>query len=552
VVTGRADARPPFSRRAAGPALDKLAPVPALDPTPTFEPEALVGTTLDGRYILGAHLATGGMGAVFRATHVYMRKEVAIKVLRPDLTASGEIVERFRREAEIAASLDHPNIVRVSDFGRSPEGYLFLVMELLHGESLFDRIRREGSLPPDEAVPILVQICHALEAAHARCVVHRDLKPENVFLARNAQGGETTKILDFGIAKIADAANVGTTQAGMVVGTPEYLAPEQALGVAVDARADLYAVGLIAWRTLVGRHPFKAEDARGLLMMQASRPVPAIVEARPELGEYPALATAIARACEKDVAARTPTAGALAAELADALGPAWVPVANPTSTPAPPRTPAPRPSSRFVPFLPGLEVPPAVPVEPTPTPILAPRSPAPAARVARAALALFRARVAEAAARTPRRARFAAGVVAALAVAIALAVVWGDRAPHDGAAEGPSQRSAAPKGAAPTRVTPAASLSGESAAVATLVAKLADRSCAVRRAAARTLAELGDPAALPKLRALAATTRSPDGFHGLSQPEPACGAAEAADAVRRIEAARRATKGRRPSRPAST
>jgi eukaryotic-like serine/threonine-protein kinase len=527
--------------------MDKIALVSALDPTPIFEPEALVGTTLDGRYLLGAHLATGGMGAVFRATHVYMRKEVAIKVLRPDLTASGEIVERFRREAEIAASLDHPNIVRVSDFGRSPEGYLFLVMELLHGESLFDRIRREGALPPDEAVPIVVQICHALEAAHARCVVHRDLKPENVFLARNPQGGETTKILDFGIAKIADAANVGTTQAGMVVGTPEYLAPEQALGVAVDARADLYAVGLIAWRMLVGHHPFKAEDARGLLMMQATRPVPAIVDARPNLAEYPALAAAIARACAKDVAARTPTAAALAGELADALGPAYVPVA--ARTPAPPRTPAPRPSSRFVPFLPGLEVPPAASAEPTPTPVLAPRS---ASLDAPAALARVRARVSEAAARVPPRASTAAGVVTVLVIAIAVAVGAADRAPRADAAERPRPPGEHGAAATPVRLAPAATVSSEAAPLTALVAELGDRRCAVRRAAARRLGELGDPAALPKLRALAARLRNPEGFHGLSQPEPGCGADEAAEAVRRIEAARSATKGRRPRRPAAT
>jgi serine/threonine-protein kinase len=160
---------------------------PALAPPP-FDPASLVGTTLDGRYVLSAHLATGGMGAVFRAHHVHLRKDLAVKVLRPDLTASADIVERFRREAEIASALDHDNIVKVTDFGRSEAGYLFLVMELLTGESLFERLRREGFLPPEEAVPILWQVCAALEAAHARGVIHRDLKPENVFLARTGSG----------------------------------------------------------------------------------------------------------------------------------------------------------------------------------------------------------------------------------------------------------------------------------------------------------------------------------------------------------------------------
>jgi eukaryotic-like serine/threonine-protein kinase len=305
---------------------------------PPFDPQALVGRTLDGRYLLSAHLATGGMGAVFRAQHVYMRKDVAIKVLRPDLSAAAEIVERFRRESEIAAGLEHENIVRVSDFGRSPEGYLFLVMELLDGESLFDRLRREGFLAPEEAVPILWQICAGLEAAHVRGVVHRDLKPENVFLARTASGREIAKILDFGIAKIADPGTaICTTQAGMVVGTPEYLSPEQATGSDVDARADLYGVGIIAWRMLVGRHPFKAADARALLMMQATQPVAPISDPRPELSAWPGLVAAVARACEKDVARRHQSAGALKADIAASL-PGFVPPAG--TTPAPGRGPA--------------------------------------------------------------------------------------------------------------------------------------------------------------------------------------------------------------------
>jgi eukaryotic-like serine/threonine-protein kinase len=305
-------------------------PVPSL---PVFDPASLVGTTLDGRYLIEEHLATGGMGAVFRARHVYMRKDVALKVLRPDLSASAELVERFRRESEIAASLEHDHIVRVTDFGRSPEGWLFLAMELLFGESLFDRLRREGFLPPEEAVTILWQVCAGLEAAHARGVVHRDLKPENVFLARSPGGREVAKILDFGIAKMADPSEVGATQAGMVVGTPEYLSPEQATGSEVDGRADLYTVGIIAWRALTGRHPFKADDPRSLLMMQATRPVPPLTEPRPDLAELPALVAAVAKACEKDPNLRYQTAAALKDDLALSLGPSFA--LPPGSTPAP-------------------------------------------------------------------------------------------------------------------------------------------------------------------------------------------------------------------------
>jgi serine/threonine-protein kinase len=304
-------------------------PAPHLD----FDPASLVGTTLDGQYRIDSHLASGGMGAVFRAHHLSLRKDVALKVLRPELTSSPELQERFRRESEIAASLEHRHIVRVTDFRRSPEGLLYLAMELLDGESLFDRLRREGFLPPDEAVQILWQLCDGLEAAHARGVVHRDLKPENVFMARGP-GGELVKILDFGIAKMADPGVGHATQTGMVVGTPEYLSPEQATGSAIDARADLYTVGLIGWRMLVGHHPFKADDARGLLMMQATRPVPLLSEARADLAGYPLLVSAIHRACQKDPAARYQSAAEFKADLGAVLdhGLGLLPVDTPPPT----------------------------------------------------------------------------------------------------------------------------------------------------------------------------------------------------------------------------
>jgi len=299
-------------------------------PPHAFDPASLVGSTLDGQYRIDSHLASGGMGAVFRAHHLSLRKDVALKVLRPELTSSLELQERFRRESEIAAALEHRHIVRVTDFRRSPEGLLYLAMELLDGESLFDRLRREGFLPPDEAVQILWQLCDGLEAAHARGVVHRDLKPENVFMARGP-GGELVKILDFGIAKMADPGEGNATQSGMVVGTPEYLSPEQATGSPVDARADLYTVGLIGWRMLVGHHPFKADDARGLLMMQATRPVPLLSEARADLAGHPLLVAAIARACQKDPNARYQSAAEFKADLGAVLdhGLGMIPVNTP-------------------------------------------------------------------------------------------------------------------------------------------------------------------------------------------------------------------------------
>lgn len=311
---------------------------PRPDPSSAnWEPRLLVGSTLDGRYELTAHLATGGMGAVFRARHVPLRKDVAVKVMRPDLTAAKDLVERFRQEAEIAARLEHENIVRVTDFGRSPEGYLFLVMELLEGESLFERLRREVLLSPEEAVPIFWQICAALEAAHALNVVHRDLKPENVFLARLVDGREIVKLLDFGIAKFLEPTSSSSTAAGMVVGTPEYLSPEQAVGGIVDGRADLYSVGIIAWRTLVGRHPFLPNEPRALIMAHALQPLPSIGDERPELAQFPGLVAAVARACAKELVARHSSASALKADFATSIGPLFVPPPPPAPTLTPGR-----------------------------------------------------------------------------------------------------------------------------------------------------------------------------------------------------------------------
>lgn len=617
-------------------------PVPeTVHALPAFDPASLVGTTLDGRYLIEEHLATGGMGAVFRARHVYMRKDVALKVLRPDLSASAELVERFRREAEIAASLEHDHIVRVTDFGRSPEGWLFLAMELLFGESLFDRLRREGFLPPEEAVSILWQVCAGLEAAHARGVVHRDLKPENVFLARNPGGREVAKILDFGIAKMADPSEVGATQAGMVVGTPEYLSPEQATGSAVDGRADLYTVGLIAWRALTGRHPFKADDPRSLLMMQATRPVPPLTEQRPDLGEYPALVAAVARACEKDPALRYQTAAAMKDDLAQALGPAFAlpPGATPApllsyatlaaaeaqrstsgtirlgsvpSTPSSPSMPAaaaasgqqpvvePPPPRRWLrdhKLLAAAAVggaitlgvtalfwrqparPPAPAVAAAPAPAAAPQEPSDLA-LAREHLAAGRARQARALLEAllvkqpddPEQLRLLGHAFHDEGEVLKAIDAWAQaqaREPLDAAAlehlasdlgrDKPIADRAAPllvkagAAAGPALAGQVASAStlvrlralavarqvGPTAGVDTLggyLALLADPDCDVRKAASRGLAELKDRRALPRLRERAAERNERRGIFGVVlESKPACGAPEAAEAVRRLE-----------------
>jgi serine/threonine-protein kinase len=618
-----------------------VVPDPAL--ASPFDPASLVGTTLDDRYVLSAHLATGGMGAVFRAHHVHLRKDVAVKVLRPDLTTSPEIVERFRREAEIASALEHDNIVRVTDFGRSAAGQLFLVMELLTGESLFERLRRRGFLPPEEAVPILWQVCAALEAAHAIGVVHRDLKPENVFLARTSSGREVAKILDFGIAKLADPGADGcTTQAGIVVGTPEYLAPEQAMGTSVDARADIYAVGLIAWRMLAGHHPFKADDARSLLMMQANRPVPPLTEAQPDLAVWPLLVLAVAKACEKEARDRQESAAALREDLQAALGPSFMMPPGATPAPSVSRSPS-RPPVAPEGTPAYAATPPLAPVVPLHAPAsgrepqgvarAAPKPPPPprsavahvrrrplllaiaAALVAAAAVAAAIASGAAARREAPREAPREAGDAAAVrdllardrpadartAVEEALRRRPDDvellllrartlhrlpgrtadgieayaaaraRGPLDAAAfddlvaDLGRERSLAdratrllrddPQGATPAVLRAASTAKGTHRLRALALARdlgaeervdrveaygglLGDPDCDVRRAAAGRLGELAATGAVSRLRAAAQAKVETKGFFGRIKRVPACGAAEAEAAIRRIKAAR--------------
>jgi eukaryotic-like serine/threonine-protein kinase len=289
----------------------------SVDGVVAFQPDSLLGTVVAGRYRLAGHLASGGMAAVYVAEDTRDRREVALKVLRPDLAVSPDVVRRFLCEGSIASMIDHENVVRVLDHGGSGAGPYFIAMELLEGEGLFDRLRRRGALPPSEVVSILGQVCDGLEAAHRQGVIHRDLKPENVFLHGRRGAPPVVKILDFGVAS---AANAETGDAGFVVGTPEYLSPEQAFGKAVDARADIYSVGVMAWRMLVGRTPFTADSADSMIRMQAREPVPPLTEARPDLAAHPDLVAAVARACAKDPDERPASAEALAEELARTMG----------------------------------------------------------------------------------------------------------------------------------------------------------------------------------------------------------------------------------------
>jgi tRNA A-37 threonylcarbamoyl transferase component Bud32 len=249
-------------------------------------PRSLIGTTISDRYLIERLLGEGGMGAVYQAEHTLMRKRMAIKVLHPEMTRLPEVVARFEREAMAAAHIDHPHVVTATDFGKLEDGSFFLALEFVEGASLREVIGL-GRLELGRSLHIARQMAGALQRAHTLKIVHRDLKPENVMLVDRDGDPDFVKVLDFGIAKV-QMGELGTndragpeqnvlTQAGMVYGTPEYMAPEQALGQPVDARADLYALGVIIYEMLTGHRPFEADSKVALLGMQVTAPVPAMI-----------------------------------------------------------------------------------------------------------------------------------------------------------------------------------------------------------------------------------------------------------------------------------
>jgi serine/threonine-protein kinase len=239
------------------------------------ETDPLVGTVLADRYRIEELLGRGGMGAVYRAQQIHMRKTFAIKVLHQQMTSVEEVVKRFEREAVAAARIEHPNVAAATDFGRLEDRSFYLVLEYVPGKSLAQLLKLERRLSVPRALFIARQIAGALAAAHAVNIVHRDLKPDNVMLIEKAGVADFVKVLDFGIAKLTSEAQTGDTQItrfGSIFGTPQYMAPEQAAGQEVDQRADLYALGLILYEMIAGKPAFASDEAVALLTMQMLEP----------------------------------------------------------------------------------------------------------------------------------------------------------------------------------------------------------------------------------------------------------------------------------------
>lgn len=238
-------------------------PLQVLADAPGDDVDPLLGQVLDGRYRVDAVLGQGGMGVVYLASHVTLNKPMALKLLRGDLAKDGVVVKRFMQEAQACTAIGHPHIVDIHDYGKLPDGSAYFVMEYLDGEPLTTLIKR-GRLPVEEILPIAEQIASALSAAHQRGIVHRDLKPDNIYLVRRGDDDRFVKVLDFGVAKVGGSSSK-LTKTGMVFGTPHYMSPEQAAGQSVDARADVYALGVIIFEMCTGQVPFDGDTFMGIL-----------------------------------------------------------------------------------------------------------------------------------------------------------------------------------------------------------------------------------------------------------------------------------------------
>ena len=292
------------------------------------EPSSLIGTTIAGRYQVTKKLGEGGMGTVYQATHTVLEKQVALKVLHPELARKAHLVDRFLQEAKAASRIRHENVIDISDFGAA-DGHVFFAMELLQGHDLHEevtRARSEGKLLPwARSKPIFLQICSALSVAHDRGIVHRDLKPENIYLVDFRGDPDFVKLLDFGIAKMTDVSSNEEgrklTKTGMLFGTPEYMAPEQARGEKVDHRVDIYAMGCILFLLVSNRLPFQADSFMGVLSQHLTDDPPEIApETFDQIGAPHELADVIDRALEKDRELRWQSMDEMVAAICEACG----------------------------------------------------------------------------------------------------------------------------------------------------------------------------------------------------------------------------------------
>jgi len=290
------------------------------------EPDERVGQVIANRYRVTRLIGEGAMAAVYHVLQNEEPQELALKVMHPHLAATKNFVKRFRREAQAASQLDHPNVVRVMDHGVDGD-IIYMAMELLSGEQLSTMVRRHGRLPLARAADIMRQVCSALSAAHSRGIVHRDLKPQNIMLVPGPGDTLTVKVVDFGIAKLTQpqkssstdldktaSSNSNLTAMGSAVGTPDYMSPEQCRGVQVDARSDIYTCGILLYQMVTGRLPFIADVHVEVMLKQVREPPAPPSTLVPDID--PRLEQIIMRALSKSASIRQQSAHELASSLA--------------------------------------------------------------------------------------------------------------------------------------------------------------------------------------------------------------------------------------------
>ena len=299
-----------------GAAMASTEPATRSGPAPRDE---VIGREIAGRYRVLAKLGEGGMGAVFRAEQISLKRTIAVKLLRPDVSAAPMLLRRFNAEAELVAKLSHPNTVNIYDFGQDSDGTLFIAMELIDGRSLRQVIQREAPIPPPRALAIAAQIAASLADAHGHAIIHRDLKPDNVMLQDRGRERDVVRVLDFGIAKLRDdtrATHAAMTQQGDMLGTPQYMAPEQIRAEPIDGRTDIYALGCLLYEMVTARLPHEAPTVLAMLSKHLVEPAVPPSQRRPDLGIPAAVDALILGAMAKDPRARPQAMEAFGEQIA--------------------------------------------------------------------------------------------------------------------------------------------------------------------------------------------------------------------------------------------
>ncbi|MFL5606915.1 MAG: protein kinase domain-containing protein [Gemmatimonadaceae bacterium] len=279
----------------------------------------LVGSIIAERYHVIRKLGEGGMGQVYLAEHVKMGRKSAVKVMNPGMVHDADAISRFNREAANASRINHPNVAGIYDFGETPDGLIFLAMEYIEGQPLTELVESTGALPPMRAADIARQAADALTVAHEMGIVHRDLKPDNIMIAKNRDGSDCVKVVDFGIAKAADNQAQKVTRTGLVVGTPEYMSPEQLAGDKLDGRSDVYSLALVAFHMLTGRLPFPSDTAQESMIMRLTDKPRSLAEMQPGSTWSPEVQAVMDRALERDAKLRYQTANEFGRALYAAL-----------------------------------------------------------------------------------------------------------------------------------------------------------------------------------------------------------------------------------------